>query len=110
MERKDCGLSKEAPDLKDRQQQFAVLIGINPEYIKGLEFCNHCGGLDCEWTDWSGCEIDVQGLDIESVEQAIDYREYLSSLRCKFCDGTGFEGGSFKMSNKDWIVMGSVKI
>lgn len=94
-------------ELENRQEQFGVLLGISPEKLRGLNFCNKCSGLDYEWTDWSLSEIDLGGLEIGTQEDASDYRAHLASIFCEACDGTGFEGGSFHLSAEQWIELGT---
>lgn len=94
--------SSEARELRFRQKQFGALLNIDPEELKFLEFCKQCGGHDYQWTDWTGTEIDVVGLDIQNIDEAIDYRSYLAASCCEACDGTSFEGGSFDLTNEQW--------
>lgn len=89
--------------LEGRQDQFAALIGVGSEQLRGLKFCDSCGGADYEWTDWGISEVDVDGMEIKTMEETVDYRVYLASLRCDPCDATGFKGGNFKLSPGQWV-------
>jgi len=93
--------------LRDRQNQFGALVDISPEKLRGLKFCNDCDGVDHEWTDWTGTEIDAEGLEIYTIKEVIEYRAYLASVSCQTCGGTGFEGGSFQLSIDQWLNLGT---
>jgi hypothetical protein len=80
--------------LHKRQTEFAAMLGIDPESIRHLKLCSECGGQDYQWTDWSISEIDTEGLGIEDLNSAADYRAYLADNFCKACNGSGFEGAS----------------
>lgn len=92
-------------ELKSRQDQFGALLEITPEKLRHLEFCDTCRGDDYEWTDWSSNDLELSELKVDSSED-IAYRNYLASLACKECDGTGFEGGSFQLTQEEWINLG----
>ena len=101
-------------ELKDRQNQFATLLGVEPEQLRELRFCSHCGGGDYEWTDYSMDEMDATPLQLVTREGEIvdlgEYRGYLADSVCQNCDGTGFEGGSFLLEKKDWLILGASSV
>lgn len=97
-------------ELESRQNQFATLFEpvINPERLRGLTFCSHCGGEDYQWTDWTGTAIDPNIFD--EGDDPRDYRTYLSETCCKICEGTGFEGGSWDLSVEEWLNIGNQEL
>ena len=97
-------------ELISRQDQFATLFhNIKPEQLRGLKFCNLCGGQDYQWTNWSMTDINPDDFSVNSlVEDVREYRFYLFKNMCNACDGTGFEGGSFSFSTEQWLKLGSV--
>lgn len=92
-------------ELESLQNQFSALLGIAPEKLRGLQFCQTCHGIDYQWTDGQTLETDF--LDIE--DDLRDYRAYLSEIICQACDGTGFQGGSWKLAIEDWLEIGYSK-
>ncbi len=92
-------------ELKDRQNQFGSILEIDPEKLRQLEFCNTCRGDDYEWTDWASSAIEWGELEGDSRDD-IAYRNYLASLVCKECEGTGFESGNFRLTQEEWINLG----
>ena len=91
-------------ELLSRQNQFATLFeDVDPEQLRGLKFCPHCGGNDYQWTDWSQTEIDTSFMDPDDDPR--EYREYLLDSICKPCEGTGFEGGSWRLEKADWLEL-----
>ncbi|OGM55836.1 hypothetical protein A3E46_00060 [Candidatus Woesebacteria bacterium RIFCSPHIGHO2_12_FULL_46_16] len=105
-------VSARSSELKDRQNQFAVLLGLDPERLRGLKFCSHCGGEDYEWTDYSMDEMDATPLQLVTSKGKLvdlrEYRSYLADSVCQNCDGTGFEGGSFSFNEDAWCSLGDI--
>jgi hypothetical protein len=91
--------------LRDRQDQFAALLRVEPEQLRHLQFCGDCGGYDYQWTDWTISPLPMLGF-IKSREDATDYRNYLAESACKSCDASGFEGGSFEFEIEQWLTLG----
>ncbi len=92
-------------ELASRQDQFATMfdIPVDPELLRGLVFCNECCGQDYEWTDWSLTDMD--GNLFDSPDESQEYRLHLAEICCQKCDGTGFEGGSWRLEKEDWIEL-----
>lgn len=90
--------------LKDRQEQFAALLGVSPEQLRHLQFCDDCGGDDYQWTDWCTSELQDTLDFINTPEDALKYRAYLADIACKSCDATGFKDGSFQLEVEQWLM------
>lgn len=97
----------EAAELRSRQDEFAALIGADPESLRHLEFCPDCGGKEYEWNDWSFDVTDRYGLNLESLDEADQYRAHFTESRCQPCDGTGFADGSFELTLEEWERLGA---
>lgn len=97
-------IQSDREDLRDRQVQFASVLGVEPEALSHLQFCESCVGLDYVWTDWSMLPL-PDGFT-SSPEDAVSYRYYLSDIACSDCDATGFQGGSFKLTVDQWLALG----
>jgi hypothetical protein len=86
------------------QDQFAVLLGINPEQLRGLKLCPNCLGIDYQWTD-----ICFSNLAAEMMEElSFDFDEYRAQhadAACKACDASGFKNGNFSMTTDEWIEL-----
>lgn len=93
-------------ELRQRQEEFAAIIGVDSESLRHLKFCKHCGGEDYEWNDWSFDVTNRYGLDLDGLDEADEYRAHFTESRCQFCDGTGFNGGSFELTAEEWQWLG----
>lgn len=103
-------LHTENPDtdsrLRSRQDEFAALLGVDPESLRHLEFCKHCDGEDAQWNDLPFDVLDMDGLGQEDFDEAAEYRGQVGESMCLQCDGTGFKSGSFELTPEDWQQLG----
>lgn len=93
-------LPDEAERLAFLQDQFGALLGVEPELLRGLEFCSKCKGFNYQWTDWGTVSLD---LDFENEYEAHEFRTEVAQEKCEACDGSGFKGGTFDFYKEDWL-------
>ncbi len=93
-----------ARELPFRIQQFASVIDLPTEKLQGLKFCSNCNGVDYNWTDYTRTEIDPH-FGIETEVDAYNYRMYLLESICTVCEGTGFNKGSWNLTQEDWLKL-----
>lgn len=86
------------------QREFAAVLGVDAESLRGLPACSRCGGYDYVWTDWSFEDAMMETGIVKSQQEADEYRAYLADV-CGDCDGTGFKGGSFDMTTEEWVEL-----
>ncbi|HEY8108659.1 MAG TPA: hypothetical protein VIF43_01470 [Patescibacteria group bacterium] len=95
-----------AERLRSRQDEFAALLGVEPETLRHLEFCDCCHGEDCWWADLTDDVLDWYGLNLADYDESCEYRADVAGAECGPCGGTGFKGGSFDLTVEQWHQLG----
>jgi hypothetical protein len=97
-------------ELHGMQDQFSAILGVDPELLRGLELCGTCGGFNHRWEDVTSFDMGEHHDIGNSAQEYQEYRHQIAENTCDACEGSGFEGGSWRFSPDEWVTLSQSKI
>lgn len=87
-----------------RQNEIADLIGVNPNILRGLVFCDVCEGSGQLVIETLGrIAISHGGVSVDEFQK--DTENVTRNTACMECDGTGIKFGGLDLSAHEWIQL-----